>query len=96
MSKKTDSNSYTMIFAVIMVLLLDLYWHSIASSLKPTIDEEQENRKATKHFVCMGVNENEERVQHLFLQKLQELNFTNTSKNKLIVQGGMKYENEPI
>jgi len=38
MSKKTDSNSYTMMFAIGMVLVVGSLLAYLASSLKPNID----------------------------------------------------------
>ena len=45
MSKKTDSNSYTMIFAVGMVLVVGSLLAFLASSLKPNIDENKRIEK---------------------------------------------------
>ena len=45
MSKRTDSNSYTMIFAIIMVFVVGSLLAFMASSLKPNIDENQRIEK---------------------------------------------------
>ena len=45
MSKKTDSNSYTMIFAIGMVLVVGSLLAYLASSLKPNIDENKRIEK---------------------------------------------------
>ena len=45
MSKKTDSNSYTMIFAIGMVLVVGSLLAFLASSLKPNISENKRIEK---------------------------------------------------
>tara|TARA_R110002073_G_scaffold108336_3_gene243428 strand:- start:94747 stop:95496 length:750 start_codon:yes stop_codon:yes gene_type:complete len=59
MSKKTDSNSYTMIFAVVMVLVVGSLLAFLASSLKPNIDENKRIEKQQNILYAMGVNDNE-------------------------------------
>jgi Na+-transporting NADH:ubiquinone oxidoreductase subunit C len=60
MSKKTDSNSYTMIFAVVMVLIVGSLLAFLASSLKPNIKENERIEKQQNILYAMGVNENDE------------------------------------
>jgi len=60
MSKKTDSNSYTMIFAVGMVLVVGSLLAFLASYFKPTIDENKRIEKQQNILYAMGVNENDE------------------------------------
>ena len=59
MSKRTDSNSYTMIFAIVMVLVVGSILAFFASSLKPNIDENKRIEKQQNILYAMGVNENE-------------------------------------
>ena len=59
MSKRTDSNSYTMIFAVIMVLVVGSLLAFMASSLKPNIDENKRIEKQQNILYALGINENE-------------------------------------
>jgi Na+-transporting NADH:ubiquinone oxidoreductase subunit C len=59
MSKKTDSNSYTMIFAIGMVLVVGSLLAYLASSLKPNIDENKRIEKQQNILYAMGVNEND-------------------------------------
>ena len=81
MSKRTDSNSYTMIFAVIMVLVVGSILAFLASSLKPNSTENKRIEKQQNILYAMGVNENESPVQILFLPQLLETNFRSTLKN---------------
>ena len=59
MSKRTDSNGYTMIFAVIMVFVVGSLLAFLASSLKPAIKENERIEKQQNILYAMGVNEND-------------------------------------
>jgi Na+-transporting NADH:ubiquinone oxidoreductase subunit C len=60
MSKRTDSNLYTMIFAIIMVVIVGSVLAYFATSLKPNIDENKRIEKQQNILYAMGVNENDE------------------------------------
>ena len=60
MSNKTDSNLYTIIFAVGMVIVVGSLLAFVAQSLKPTIDENKRIEKQQNILYAMGVNENDE------------------------------------
>ena len=60
MSKRTDSNLYTILFAAGMVLVVGTLLAFFASSLKPTIDENKRIEKQQNILYAMGVNENDE------------------------------------
>lgn len=60
MSKNTDSNLYTVLFAAGMVLIVGTLLAFFASSLKPTIDENKRIEKQQNILYAMGVNENDE------------------------------------
>jgi len=81
MSKKTDSNSYTMIFAVGMVLVVGSLLAFLASSLKPNIDENKRIEKQQNILYAMGVTRMTILMPFSFLQQLQNKNFKNTSKD---------------
>ena len=57
MSKRTDSNGYTMVFAVIMVFVVGSLLAFLASSLKPAIKENERIEKQQNILYAMGVNE---------------------------------------
>ena len=59
MSKRTDSNSYTMIFAVVMVFVVGSLLAFLASSLKLAIKENERIETQQNILYAMGVNENE-------------------------------------
>ncbi len=60
MSNRTDSNSYTILFAVGMVLVVGALLAFVASSLRPKIDENKRIEKQQNILYAMGVNENDE------------------------------------
>ena len=58
MSKKTDGNVYTVLFAVGMVVVVGSLLAFFASSLKPNIDENKRIEKQQNILYAMGVNQN--------------------------------------
>lgn len=60
MSKKTDGNVYTVIFAIAMVVVVGSMLAFAASSLKPNIKENERIEKQQNILYAMGVNENDE------------------------------------
>lgn len=59
MEKRTDKNSYTIIFAIVMVLIVGSLLAYLAASLKPTITENQRLEKQQNILYAMGINNNE-------------------------------------
>ena len=60
MSNKTDSNIYTIIFAIAMVVVVGSLLAFAASSLEPTISENKRLEKQQNILYAMGVNDNDE------------------------------------
>jgi len=60
MEKRTDKNSYTILFAIGMVLVVGSLLAFAASSLKARISENKRIEKQQNILYAMGVNENEE------------------------------------
>jgi len=60
MSKRTDGNLYTLLFAVGMVIVVGTVLAFFASFLKPNIDENKRLEKQQNILYAMGINENEE------------------------------------
>jgi len=60
MEKKTDKNSYTILFAIGMVVVVGSLLAFVASSLKPKIDENKRIEKQQNILYAMGINENED------------------------------------
>jgi len=59
MAVNTDKNSYTIIFAVAMVLIVGSLLAFTASTLKPNIDENKRMEKQQNILYAMGINGNE-------------------------------------
>ena len=59
MAANTDSNSYTIIFAIAMVIVVGSLLAYTASSLKPAIKENERMETQQNILYAMGVNENE-------------------------------------
>ncbi|MEY8847836.1 Na(+)-translocating NADH-quinone reductase subunit C [Psychroserpens sp. XS_ASV72] len=59
MEKRTDKNIYTVIFAIVMVVIVGSILAYLASSLKPTISENQRLEKQQNILYAMGINDNE-------------------------------------
>ncbi|MEM6717876.1 MAG: Na(+)-translocating NADH-quinone reductase subunit C [Bacteroidota bacterium] len=60
MEKRTDKNSYTVIFAIGMVLVVGTLLAFLAGFLKPTIDENKRLEKQQNILYVMGINNNDE------------------------------------
>ncbi|WP_420572207.1 Na(+)-translocating NADH-quinone reductase subunit C [Kordia sp.] len=58
MEKRTDKNSYTVIFAIGMVLIVGALLAYLASALKPMITENQRLEKQQNILYAMGINNN--------------------------------------
>ncbi len=88
MSKKTDSNTYTMLFAIGMVVVVGTLLAFFASSLKPTIDENKRIEKQQNILYAMGVNENDE-SSAIFVSKDKVADvFSKYITKQLVIQGG--------
>lgn len=59
MEKRTDKNSYTIIFAIAMVFIVGGLLAYLASALKPMITENERLEKQQNILYAMGVNNNE-------------------------------------
>lgn len=87
MSKRTDSNSYTIIFAIVMVVIVGSVLAFFASSLKPNIDENKRIEKQQNILYAMGVNENDESSANFVDAATAGQEFTKYIKKQLVIQG---------
>jgi len=94
MSKKTDSNSYTMIFAIGMVLVVGSLLAFLASSLKPNISENKRIEKQQNILYAMGVNENDESSAIFVSTSVAEQEFQKYIKKQLVIEGDNFSEDE--
>ncbi|WP_028891372.1 Na(+)-translocating NADH-quinone reductase subunit C [Tenacibaculum sp. 47A_GOM-205m] len=87
MSKKTDSNVYTVVFAIGMVLVVGALLAFTASSLRPTIDANKRIEKQQNILYAMGVNENDETsIVFVSKDKVAE-EFAKYIKKQLVIEG---------
>ena len=88
MSKRTDSNLYTILFAIGMVLVVGSLLAFLASSLKPTIDENKRIEKQQNILYAMGVNENDESSAIFVSKDKVGEEFSKYITKQLVIQGG--------
>lgn len=94
MSKKTDSNVYTILFAIGMVLVVGALLAFTASSLRPMIDANKRIEKQQNILYAMGVNENDEtNVEFVSKDKVAEV-FAQYIKKQLVIEGDIPTEND--
>ena len=87
MSKKTDSNGYTLLFAIGMVLVVGALLAFTASSLRPMIDANKRIEKQQNILYAMGVNENDE-SSAVFVSKDKVADeFSKYIKKQLVIEG---------
>ncbi len=87
MSKKTDSNVYTVIFAIGMVLVVGALLAFTASSLRPMIDANKRIEKQQNILYAMGVNENEDTSVAFVSPEKAEEEFSKYIKKQLVIEG---------
>lgn len=88
MSKRTDSNTYTVLFAIGMVVIVGALLAFTASSLKPLISANKRIEKQQNILYAMGVNENDDASSVKFVAKDKvEGEFAKYIKKQLIIEG---------
>lgn len=87
MSKRTDSNLYTILFAIAMVFVVGAILAFLAESLKPKISENKRLEMQQNILYAMGVNENDEKsVAFIPTDKVAE-EFEKYIVKQLVIQG---------
>ncbi|WP_420602543.1 Na(+)-translocating NADH-quinone reductase subunit C [Flagellimonas sp.] len=95
MAINTDKNSYTVIFAAIMVVIVGSLLAFLASGLRPRIDENERFEKQQNILYAMGVNQNEEGGGANFVPTdIVEEEFSKYIKQQLVVVGSETKERE--
>ena len=94
MSKRTDSNGYTMVFAVIMVFVVGSLLAFLASSLKPAIKENERIEKQQNILYAMGVNENDASNANFVSTKIAGAEFKKYIKKQLVLEGNKVSESQ--
>lgn len=87
MSKRTDSNSYTILFAIAMVFVVGTLLAFAAASLAPKIDANKRLEKQQNILYAMGVNDNGEKsVDFIAKDKAPEA-FSKYITKQIVIQG---------
>ena len=84
----TDKNSYTIIFAIVMVVVVGSLLAFTASSLKPAITENERFEKQQNILYAMGINENVEGSVNFIPTNKVEAEFGKYIKEQLVIQDG--------
>ncbi|TXK77254.1 Na(+)-translocating NADH-quinone reductase subunit C [Mesonia sp. K4-1] len=95
MAINTDKNSYTVIFAIIMVVVVGSLLAGFASGLKPMIKANEKYEKQQNILYAMGVNNNQgaNDVEFISTDKV-EAEFNTYIKKQLVIQGDKVTEND--
>lgn len=94
MSNKTDSNVYTVLFAIGMVIVVGALLAFTAASLKPTITKNVELEMQQNILYAMGVNENDESSANFVSTDVAPELFNKYITKQLVIQGGDVTEND--
>lgn len=94
MGKNTDKNSYTLIFAVIMVLVVGSILAFTAQSLKERITENERFEKQQNILYAMGINDNEDgSMTFISTDKVADI-FSQYITKQLVIQGDKVTEDD--
>ncbi|TGV03188.1 Na(+)-translocating NADH-quinone reductase subunit C [Flavivirga rizhaonensis] len=92
MENRTDKNSYTILFAIGMVLIVGALLAFVASSLKPNITENKRIEKQQNILYAMGVNENEEGSANFISTDKVADEFTKYITKQIVITNGTQAE----
>ncbi|RPD95959.1 Na(+)-translocating NADH-quinone reductase subunit C [Aureibaculum marinum] len=94
MAIDTDKNSYTVIFAIVMVLVVGSILAGLAQGLKPLVDANKRFEKQQNILYAMGINANESTSDVVFVStdKVEEV-FNNAITKQYVIQGDEVTEN---
>jgi len=88
MAINTEKNSYTVIFATIMVIVVGTLLAFLASALRPNIQENERFEKQQNILYAMGVSENEDEGSVNFVPTDKvEGEFKSYIKEQLVIEG---------
>ena len=94
MSNKTDSNLYTILFAIGMVVVVGTLLAFTASSLKDRITENKRLAMQQNILYAMGVNENDESSATFVSTEEAPKLFTEYIKKQLVIEGDKVSEDD--
>ena len=94
MSKKTDSNGYTITFAIVMVVIVGSILAFFASSLKPNINENKRIEKQQNILYAMGVHDNDESSANFVATSIAGKKFKEYIKRQIVIEGDQITESD--
>ena len=95
MAIDTEKNSYTVIFAIVMVAIVGTILAGLASGLKPLVKANERYEKQQNILYAMGVNNNEGTGDVEFVSTdIVEDEFNKYIKKQYVIQGGEVEEDE--
>jgi Na+-transporting NADH:ubiquinone oxidoreductase subunit C len=95
MAINTDKNSYTMLFAVIMVVVVGSLLAGFSSGLRPMIDANERYEKQQNILYAMGVNNNEGSNDVAFISTdAVEGEFTKYITKQFVIEGDKVVEDD--
>ncbi|WP_136466381.1 Na(+)-translocating NADH-quinone reductase subunit C [Flagellimonas onchidii] len=95
MAINTEKNSYTVIFAAVMVVIVGSLLAFLASGLRPRIDENERFEKQQNILYAMGVSQNEDAGSVSFIPTdIVEDEFSKYIKEQLVVVGSEAKEKD--
>jgi Na+-transporting NADH:ubiquinone oxidoreductase subunit C len=94
MENRTDKNSYTIIFAIVMVLVVGSVLAYAASSLKGKITENQRIEKQQNILYAFGINENDESSANFVAADKVAGEFSKYVTKQLVIQDGNVTEDD--
>ncbi|WP_242202318.1 Na(+)-translocating NADH-quinone reductase subunit C [Aestuariivivens insulae] len=94
MSNRTESNGYTILFAIGMVVVVGSLLAFAASALKPNIDENKRLEKQQNILYAMGVNENDESSANFVSTEDAPQLFEKYITKQLVIQGDKVTEDD--
>ena len=94
MSKRTDSNFYTVLFAIGMVIVVGSLLAFAAEGLKETITENKRIEKQQNILYAMGVNENEGNSANFVSKDKVGVEFTKYIKKQIVIQNGKEAQDD--
>ncbi len=94
MSKRTEGNIYTVLFAVVMVLIVGALLAFLASSLKPNINENKRIEKQQNILYAMGVHENDDSSVNFVAKDKVGETFAKYIKKQIVITGNEIAEND--
>lgn len=86
-SNKTDTNVYTLLFAIGMVLVVGALLAFTASSLRGKIDANKKIEKQQNILYAMGINENDESSAVFVSKDKVDSEFSKYIKKQLVIEG---------